>query len=188
VAGLAALVRSLHPALSPLQVSQVITSTASDVQSPGWDPTSGWGRIDAEAALVRLGQHGLVLSTEVSPGSFEPGTLVTYTISFGQNDEAMAGIVVSDTLPTGIDFVSASPAGTYRAESHQVVWGPLILAKDAQITATVSARVGAAVPSCASMTNTVHLFYDPDEQPLVVTDSHRLLPCYAHLPVMRRDR
>lgn len=51
VAGLAGLILSLNPALTPDQLTGLITSTAVDVQSPGWDPFSGHGRIDVAAAL-----------------------------------------------------------------------------------------------------------------------------------------
>jgi subtilisin family serine protease len=54
VAGLAALVWAYDPTLTAAQVSQVITSTAHDVHSPGWDEQTGWGRIDARAALMSL--------------------------------------------------------------------------------------------------------------------------------------
>jgi len=56
VAGLAALIWSARPHLTSLQVSEIITATASDVNSgtlqlPGWDEYLGWGRIDAARAL-----------------------------------------------------------------------------------------------------------------------------------------
>jgi subtilisin family serine protease len=50
-AGLAALLLSLNPNLTPGQLQQIITSTAVDVQAPGWDEFSGHGRIDVKAAL-----------------------------------------------------------------------------------------------------------------------------------------
>jgi subtilisin family serine protease len=51
VSGLAALIWNLHPEWSADQVTQVITSTAKDVWSPGRDNLTGWGRIDAQAAV-----------------------------------------------------------------------------------------------------------------------------------------
>lgn len=54
VAGLAGLLLALNPALTPDQLSQLITSTALDVQSPGWDSFSGHGRIDVAAALAAV--------------------------------------------------------------------------------------------------------------------------------------
>jgi type VII secretion-associated serine protease mycosin len=51
VAGLAALLRSLHPTWSPAQVRARIEATATDTGSIGHDIDSGWGLIDPVAAL-----------------------------------------------------------------------------------------------------------------------------------------
>ena len=51
VSGVAALVWSHWPAWSSDAVSEQITGTAVDVADPGWDPLTGWGRLDAAAAL-----------------------------------------------------------------------------------------------------------------------------------------
>jgi subtilisin family serine protease len=54
VSGLAALVWSLRPAYSAEMVARVITETAHDVAAVGWDQYTGWGRVDAYAALQRV--------------------------------------------------------------------------------------------------------------------------------------
>ena len=59
VSGLAALLWAYDPTLTALQVTHLITSTAHDVHSPGWDERTGWGRIDARAALMSLGAANL---------------------------------------------------------------------------------------------------------------------------------
>lgn len=51
VAGLAALIWSNGPDYTAAEVRQVMIITAHDIGSPGWDPYTGWGRIDASAAL-----------------------------------------------------------------------------------------------------------------------------------------
>ena len=50
-AGLAALVFSANPSLTPIQVEQVLESTAADLGEPGYDQHYGWGRINASYAL-----------------------------------------------------------------------------------------------------------------------------------------
>lgn len=52
VSGLAALVWSAFPFLSPDQVQQKIESTATDLGPIGWDQDYGWGLINAAAALA----------------------------------------------------------------------------------------------------------------------------------------
>ncbi|NOZ72154.1 MAG: peptidase S8 [Chloroflexi bacterium] len=54
VAGLAALLLSLDPSLGPDDLEDIITSTAVDVQAAGWDEFSGYGRIDAAAAVAAV--------------------------------------------------------------------------------------------------------------------------------------
>lgn len=51
VAGLAALVRSIHPNWTNAQVREAIEDSATDLGTPGWDAIFGWGRIDVYAAL-----------------------------------------------------------------------------------------------------------------------------------------
>ena len=51
VAGVAALVRSRWPAWTPDQVAQRLLDTAVDLGEPGWDAYTGWGRLDAAAAV-----------------------------------------------------------------------------------------------------------------------------------------
>jgi subtilisin family serine protease len=54
VAGLACLILSVAPQLSNDQVRLVLTVTADDVGPPGWDSLTGYGRINAGAALRLL--------------------------------------------------------------------------------------------------------------------------------------
>lgn len=54
VSGLAALVWSLRPTYSAEMVAHVITATAHDMIPVGWDQYTGWGRIDAYAALQQV--------------------------------------------------------------------------------------------------------------------------------------
>lgn len=51
VAGAAALVRSLHPAWTPAQVADDLTTTAQDLGPTGQDPETGFGLVDAAAAV-----------------------------------------------------------------------------------------------------------------------------------------
>ena len=50
-AGVAALVLSKNPALTPDQVRQVLRASAQDLGTPGWDPLFGYGRVNARRAV-----------------------------------------------------------------------------------------------------------------------------------------
>ena len=52
VSGVAALVRSRHPEFTRQQVRQVLLATADDLGPPGWDPTFGFGRVNALRAVA----------------------------------------------------------------------------------------------------------------------------------------
>ena len=51
VAGIAALVKSLHPDYGPDEIRQVLQDTAQDLGDPGWDERYGHGLVDAHAAV-----------------------------------------------------------------------------------------------------------------------------------------
>jgi len=54
VSGLAALIWSMNPALTPDEVQDLIEQTADDLGPAGKDDDYGWGRINAHAALATL--------------------------------------------------------------------------------------------------------------------------------------
>lgn len=55
-AGIVALMVSVNPALSPVQIQNILTSTSLDLGVAGWDQYYGFGRVDASAA-VNLAQN-----------------------------------------------------------------------------------------------------------------------------------
>lgn len=72
VAGLAGLLLALDGSLTPDQLTQLITSSAVDVQSPGWDPFSGFGRIDVAGALAAVAPTSTPTPTSTSTRSPTP--------------------------------------------------------------------------------------------------------------------
>jgi subtilisin family serine protease len=50
-AGVAALVLSKNPTLSPDQVRTILRASAQDLGVPGWDPLFGYGRVNARRAV-----------------------------------------------------------------------------------------------------------------------------------------
>ena len=70
VAGTAALLLALAPDLTPAQVELVLSKTAIDLETPGWDMKTGWGLLDALAAAkyVAPGAFGLPPTDPAPPG------------------------------------------------------------------------------------------------------------------------
>jgi hypothetical protein len=54
VSGLATLMLSFDPSLSPDQVEQILKDTADDKGPQGWDEQFGWGRINAHRAMLGM--------------------------------------------------------------------------------------------------------------------------------------
>jgi hypothetical protein len=71
VGALAALIRGVNPGMSAPDVRQLIIDTAEDVESPGHDNLTGWGRINAYEAVSGAGfSDGTIdLNAEVYPCS-----------------------------------------------------------------------------------------------------------------------
>jgi hypothetical protein len=56
VAGVAALIKSKYPAISPVQLTEALTATAQQSPSGSYDVRTGFGIVDADAALLKAGQ------------------------------------------------------------------------------------------------------------------------------------
>lgn len=69
VSGAAALLLSRDPGLTPLQLRDILCQTARDIGPEGYDPQSGWGVLDLEAALARLENPSAAL-WDVSPEDY----------------------------------------------------------------------------------------------------------------------
>ncbi|MCD0175060.1 DUF11 domain-containing protein [Deinococcus sp. 14RED07] len=87
--------------------------------------------------------------TKTGPAYAVPGEALTFTITV-TNTTAVpaAAYTVTDTLPTGLTFASASHGGTYDSATRTVTWTLLALAGNATQTLTLTA----AAPSEAQVT------------------------------------
>jgi subtilisin family serine protease len=100
VAGAAALIWSLRPALAASEVRTLLETTADDVnasQHPGRDVFIGWGRLNAGRA-VRSAASDLSLKAEVHPSSIPALTgtaILTVTVTEGRGRLAGSGALIS---------------------------------------------------------------------------------------------
>ncbi|MFN2168388.1 MAG: S8 family serine peptidase, partial [Anaerolineae bacterium] len=81
VSGVAALLRSVSPTLNITRTAHVITSTAVPLGDPIPNNNTGWGRVDAFAAVASLAHPGFITGTVTQAGDGTPieGALVTAT-------------------------------------------------------------------------------------------------------------
>ena len=82
VSGLGALLLATHPTFTSEQVRQALRVSATDLGAPGRDPTFGYGRIDAAAAVLLPGDVlGVRILTPVGDTAIAGPTPVTGTVA-----------------------------------------------------------------------------------------------------------
>ncbi|MDO8689695.1 MAG: S8 family serine peptidase [Dehalococcoidia bacterium] len=109
VSGLAGLIFSVNPALSSLDVTNIITSTAVDLGAPGKDDIFGWGRIDALAALTKAQQtapSGSPTATPTPVGTFTPTPTSTSSPT-----PSPVGTTMPTPTPTPLPSPTPTPIG-----------------------------------------------------------------------------
>ncbi|MGD9374338.1 MAG: S8 family serine peptidase, partial [Anaerolineae bacterium] len=110
VSGLAALIWTQNPGLTPDEVQDIIEATAVDLGASGWDPIYGYGRIVAAAAL----------QTEAPPSTPE---LLTIDNADGDGsyvvDWSTVPNATSYTLQEDDDPAFSSPVVRYQGASNQ---------------------------------------------------------------------
>ncbi len=91
VAGVAALVLSVNPNLTPGQVTAIIETTADDLGPVGWDPQYGYGRVNASRAVQAALSAGATDTTPPTAAILSPvsgmvvSNLVTINVSGTDN-------------------------------------------------------------------------------------------------------
>ena len=103
VAGVAALIWARWPAWTPEQVMRQLIATAVDVAAPGWDASTGWGRIDAAAAVASANAPAdLTISVGTLPDRVVVGNPLTTTIVISNAGPGLAtSVTLTATLPAG---------------------------------------------------------------------------------------
>jgi hypothetical protein len=93
VSGLAALILSVNPNLTELQVRDKITSTADDIYVIGFDEATGWGRINTNRAILytKFNIVNTIVDGSIS-GTISENTLLRGTITVNNNLTVNAGI------------------------------------------------------------------------------------------------
>ncbi len=159
----------------------VVTITHSDV----WDPNNR--NNTAKTPTTGL-EADLILSKTAGDTRPNVGDTVTYTITVDNAGPSLAqAVVVTDTIPTGTTFVSASNGGTYNPATREVTWSlgndfPLGH-KELTVQATVDTPASGAI---APIVNTATVSSTtPDPNPPNNTDTETLTPLQTDLAVFK---
>ena len=111
------------------------------------------------------------LDKTVDDAAAVPGDLLTYTITVANiGTRTSVPTTLTDTLPAGLDFVSADAGGVYTASTRTITWTVAALNRDDDLVVTVVGRVG-SVQRAAEIVNRAMLVNPPGYSPLVVINS-----------------
>lgn len=97
-AGVAALMRSRNPAISPDEITAILHATARDMGAPGFDTETGWGMLDAAAAVAA-----------VVPSTYEPCNAFNPIL-----DVAISSLTLNQATASDLDLGGSSCAFTIR--------------------------------------------------------------------------
>lgn len=95
-----------------------VTATSGSVDNTGYTiEATGIAPIPGPPVFTTVGGTAANLTiTKAAPGTVVTGSNLTYTITYGNTGSAAApSVVISDTVPTGTTFVSATNGGTLTA-------------------------------------------------------------------------
>jgi uncharacterized repeat protein (TIGR01451 family) len=108
------------------------------------------------ARLIRplAAQADLEISKDDSPDPVTVGDNLTYTITVTNNGpDAAANVVVTDTLPSGVTFVSASPGCVHAAGVVTCNLGTIAVGDSVTITIVVTVTAPGTISNTATVTS-----------------------------------
>jgi len=112
VAGVAAIMLSVNPALSPVEVGNVINSTARDISRTGYDTSTGWGIVDAFRAVEQIASPTVTV-TERPEYATPNGTYsITWMVSGGDPGVIQTTYLMWGTSATSLTQRSQEFNGT----------------------------------------------------------------------------
>jgi len=111
-AAIAALVKSAKPSLTPAQVKSALVAGAKDIETTGYDVTSGAGLIRADLA-VRSVLSTIGVAKAFAPTSIATGGTSVLSITLSNtNAVALKNIALTDTYPANVKTAS-TPAASF---------------------------------------------------------------------------
>ena len=120
VSGIAALMRSVDPGLTPAQAAAILERTAKDLGPTGWDPDFGYGLVDASAAVNASLEAASSSTTTTSSTTSTSTTLPTTTTTIATQRFSDVGPTsqyaeqIDDLASRGI--VTGMDDGTFRPQ------------------------------------------------------------------------
>lgn len=153
VAGVAALVKSVNPSLTPSEIWDIINASADDLGTAGWDTQFGWGRLNAYQAILAAGGGTEPVisysshSISDANGQMDPGeTNDLYVTLYNGGAEATS---VSVTLSESSSWISIGTAtqsyGTIGSASYDTNGSPFVITADPGTPVGTSVTINIAI-------------------------------------------
>jgi uncharacterized repeat protein (TIGR01451 family) len=144
---------------------QSITNTASTHNEQ--NPTD----VTSEPAVIHVNNAALTVTKTAAQANYNVGDTAVYNIDVLNNGPNTAtNAVVTDTLPTGLTYLSSTLGGVYDAATRTVTWTVASLGNGVHFLATVSATVTADAAG-KTVTNTLQAKDDQMVDPVSTTAS-----------------
>jgi uncharacterized repeat protein (TIGR01451 family) len=122
----------------------------------------------AEVTAIR---PDLAVSTNW-PGAGQANANVDFTINYNNHGEGEANsVIISDTLPANVTFLSSSPAPDPSSTATRKVWKIPTLAPGATGSILVHVKINAAVAGDTPLDNSVVITGEPPDAPGTTTDN-----------------
>ena len=106
--------------------------------------------------IVITGSPVLTITKTANQANYNVGNNVVYTVHVtNTGSSAATNVVVTDTLPTGLTYVTSSNSGNYNAGTRVITWNLANLAANGQFNPTITSTVnagtqGQTIPNTAS--------------------------------------
>jgi len=191
VVGVASLVLSVKPSLTPAQVLQVLQDTARDFPAGGTCTTSncGAGIVDAAAAVSAVSKPDVSIVKQVIGSNFAPGDRITFTLSIANNGGDMAtAVVVTDIVPAQVlsptyaSTLSITPTSVY-----SYVWNIGTLAAGQSGVITIYGQIDPGLSDPVEFANSASVSAAQDNTLGNNTSSVTIGERKVYLPVIRKD-
>jgi len=113
VAGIAALMLTINPSLTPQEVGAILNSTARDISMTGFDTTTGWGIVDAFRAVGQVASPSVRIIEHPEYAPINGTISITWMVSGGN-----PGVIDSTYLRWGESATSMThTSGTFTGQT-----------------------------------------------------------------------
>jgi subtilisin family serine protease len=111
VAGIAALMLTVNPALTPKEIGMTINNTATDIRSSGYDENSGWGIVNAFRAIADVSGPAVTITEHPSYAAINSTFSITWLVTGGSPGAINSTYLSWGESPTSLTHTSATFTG-----------------------------------------------------------------------------